>query len=93
MPFKNIYRVLLGSCKLDKDLEEQIVKKNLGSEKNGYEIELPHSVGIVYSDVQRAYFPTEEQYITEKDADEDARLIANYLESLALTVFLYPGTA
>ena len=54
---------------------------------------LPKRVGIIYSDVKREYFPTEMQYITEKDADKDAQLIGNYLESLGVTCLLYPGNA
>src|SRR3989338_5717191 len=50
-------------------------------------------VGIAYSDVKREYFPTEAQYLTEKDAEEDAKLIASYLERLGVTVSLYPGDA
>jgi len=57
------------------------------------EIELPHQVGILYSDVQRQYFPTEAQYITEKDAEQDARLIGEYLATLGISVSLYPGDA
>ncbi len=61
--------------------------------KKPSELELPDSVGILYSDVQRDYFPTEAQYITEKDADADARLIGEYLATLGITVKLYPGDA
>jgi len=61
--------------------------------KKNAEIELPHSVGILYSEVQRQYFPTEAQYITEKDAEQDARLIGEYLATLGIRVFLYPGNA
>ena len=57
------------------------------------ELELPGSVGILYSDVQRHYFPTEAQYITEKDAEQDARLIGEYLATLGITITLYPGDA
>jgi D-alanine-D-alanine ligase-like ATP-grasp enzyme len=66
------------------------MKKNLEYEKIE---DLPKRVGIIYSDVKREYFPTEMQYITEKDADNDAQLIANYLESLEVTALLYPGNA
>ena len=59
--------------------------------KNASELELPNKVGIIYSDVKREYFPTESQYITEKDADKDASLIGEYLETLGISVFLYPG--
>src|SRR3989338_2159459 len=53
----------------------------------------PRLVGIVYSDVKREYFPTEAQYLTEKDAEVDAKIIAAYLEKLATKVNLYPGNA
>jgi D-alanine-D-alanine ligase len=58
---------------------------------NNYE--LPKKVGIIYSDVRREYFPTEEQYITEKDAKRDASLVVPYLEKMNIQVVLYPGNA
>jgi D-alanine-D-alanine ligase len=61
--------------------------------KNEPEIKLPKTVGILYSDVQREYFPTEALYITEKDAEQDAHVIARYLETLGLSVLLFPGDA
>lgn len=63
------------------------------TEKNGSEYELPKTVGIIYSDVKREYFPTEAQYITEKDADRDARVIGRYLHTLGIEVHTYPGNA
>jgi D-alanine-D-alanine ligase len=57
--------------------------------KNGNEYQLPNKIGITYSDVHREYFPTEAQYITDKDA----RLIGGYLETLGITVCLYPANA
>ncbi len=68
-------------------------KKLSKPQKNGTEYELPKRVAILFSDVRRDYFPTESQYITEKDADKDAGLIAKYLETLGITVLLYPGNA
>ncbi len=59
---------------------------------NGY-YEFPERVGIIYSDVKREYFPTEAQYITEKDALVDAKVVASYLEKLDVTAKLYPGNA
>ncbi len=56
-------------------------------------IELPGRVDIIYSDVQREFFPTEALYITEKDADQDARLIGEYLAALGISVLLHPGNA
>ena len=57
--------------------------------ENGYE--LPKKVGILYSDARREYFPTEAQYITEKDADQDAGLICRYVGLLGIAASLYPG--
>jgi D-alanine-D-alanine ligase len=54
---------------------------------------MPKKIGVIYSDVRREYFPTEAQYITEKDADADARLIGDYLRQLGIEVHLYPGNA
>ena len=61
--------------------------------KSSIDFELPGRVGILYSDVQRDYFPTEVQFITEKDAQKDAELIGNYLETLGIHVHLYPGNS
>ena len=70
-----------------------MLKKTPRLKKIEYGREMPHKVGIIYSDVRRDYFPTEEQYITERDADKDAAVIARYLETLGMTVELYPGNA
>ncbi len=61
--------------------------------RNGSDLELPKKVGILYSDVHREDFPTEAQYITEKDADHDALLIGDYLGPLGISVLLYPADA
>jgi len=63
------------------------------AKKAGNGFELPKKVAILYSEVKRNYFPTEAQYITEKDADQDAALIGNYLSSLGIEVYLYAGDA
>jgi D-alanine-D-alanine ligase len=49
------------------------------------------TIGIIHSDVKREYFPTEEQYITEKDAETDAAMIAQYISKLGANPILYPG--
>lgn len=54
---------------------------------------LPKTVGIIYSDVKREYFPTEVQYITEKDALQDAQVTSMYLKRLRIKTLLYPGNA
>lgn len=52
---------------------------------------LPKSVAIIHSDVKREYFPTEEQYITEKDAIHDAGVILKYLNKMGVSSKLYPA--
>ena len=54
-------------------------------------VELPRRIGIIYSDVDRRYFPTESQYLTEKDAEVDARIIGEYIKALGITVQYFPG--
>jgi len=54
-------------------------------------LDLPKTVAIIHSDVKREYFPTEAQYITEKDAAKDAKIISKYLEKLGVKVKLYPA--
>jgi len=56
-------------------------------------INLPKKVAILHSEVRREFFPTEAQYITEKDADKDARLVGSYLEALGIEVIICPGNA
>lgn len=49
------------------------------------------TIGIIHSEVKREYFPTEEQFITEKDAEIDAAVIAQYISKLGANPILYPG--
>jgi len=50
-------------------------------------------VAVVYSEVKREYFPTETQYLTEKDALNDAKVIATYVKNMGNTPLLFPGDA
>ncbi|MCL4374568.1 hypothetical protein M1523_01765 [Patescibacteria group bacterium] len=74
------------------------MKKNRSKKKvkkpplNSYHHDFPKKVVVIYSEVRREYFPTEDQYITEKDALKEAEVIADYLKRLKLQVQLYPGT-
>lgn len=61
--------------------------------RNGVDMTLPHKIAITYSEVKREDFPTEELFITEKDADLDAAVIGKHLEALGVSVMLYPGNA
>ncbi len=70
-------------------MQDRIAKPN----KNHTIVEFPSKIGIIYSDVRREDFPTEEQFITEKDAEKDAQVIGQYLATLGITVLLHPGNA
>ncbi len=61
------------------------------SSSNGYE--LPKKIAILYSFVKREYFPTEAQYITEKDAEKDAILVAEYVKKFGIEVKLFPANS
>lgn len=60
---------------------------------NNNQKSLPKRVAIIYSEVEREYFPTETQYLTEKNARQDAHLVGKYLEKFGVSPFYYPGTA
>ena len=47
---------------------------------------LPKKVAIIYSDVKREYFTTEEEYLAEEDADVYANDIAKYVSRLGIDV-------
>lgn len=53
--------------------------------------QLPKKVAIIYSEVKREYFPTEVQYITEKDAEHDANVIAKYVRKFDIEAVAIPG--
>lgn len=57
--------------------------------KNGF---LPKTSGIIYSEVKRSYFPSYQQYLTEKEAFKEAKIIADYLNKMGIKPKLYPGT-
>ena len=69
---------------LPEEKSPEKVEKNLA--------EFPKKVGIIYSEVKREYFPTEAQYVTEKEAEHDAKVVGGYLEKLGINVYYYPGT-
>ena len=50
---------------------------------------LPKKVAIIYSDVKREYFTTEEEYLAEEDADVYAKDIAKYVEKLGIDVITF----
>ncbi len=48
-------------------------------------------IAIIYSDVKRKYFPTYEQYVTEKEAFRDAKTISYYIEKFGIKCYLFPA--
>lgn len=52
---------------------------------------LPKKVAILYSDAKRRYFPTYEQYLTEKDAKLEAASFVPYLKELGIKTVLIPA--
>jgi len=66
-----------------------IKNKQKAPEKNNKT--LPKTVAIIFSDVKREYFPTEAQYLTEKDARHDALVISKYLQKMGIKTFLLPA--
>ncbi len=61
--------------------------------QNGNGLGLPKKVAIVHSEIKREYFPTEAQYITEANAEEDAKIICKYCAKLGVEAITLPGNA
>jgi len=55
------------------------------------EVLLPKKVAILYSDVKREYYATEEQYLSEVDADLYAADFAKYISKMGIDVITLPG--
>lgn len=53
-------------------------------------LKLPKKVAIVYSDVRREYFKTEEEYLSEEGADIYANDIAKYVMGMGIDVVCLP---
>jgi len=52
---------------------------------------LPKKVAILYSDVKREYFKTEEMYLSEEGADLYAQQVANYVSKMGIEVATIAG--
>jgi D-alanine-D-alanine ligase len=55
------------------------------------DLPLPHKVAILYSDVKREYFQTEQEYISEEGADVYAGEVAKYVEKMGIEISMFPG--
>ncbi|MEK7595332.1 MAG: hypothetical protein AAB443_01925 [Patescibacteria group bacterium] len=56
------------------------------------EIDLPKFVGVLYSEVKREYFPSEEQFISEVGVIDEAKKIAELIERIGIRAKVYPGS-
>lgn len=63
----------------------------LPSPEGKAELPLPHRVAILYSDVKREYFQTEQEYISEEGADVYAGEVLKYVEKMGIEVAMFPG--
>jgi len=72
-------------------MEKKSSKKKQKKPPSNGQKRLPKKVAIIYSEVKREYFPTEAQYLTEKEAYRDATVIARYLKKLKVKTFLLPA--
>jgi D-alanine-D-alanine ligase len=54
---------------------------------------LPKKVAVLYSDVKREYYATEEQYLSEVDADVYANDAAKYISKMGVDVITLAGDA
>lgn len=52
---------------------------------------LPKKVAILFTDAKREYFTTEALYITEKDAEKEANLIAEYIKKMGMECETFPA--
>jgi D-alanine-D-alanine ligase-like ATP-grasp enzyme len=59
--------------------------------KNGNKVSDVKKIIIVYSYVKREFFPTEQQYITEKDAQVDGERIAKEVQKLGIDCIALPA--
>jgi D-alanine-D-alanine ligase-like ATP-grasp enzyme len=66
-----------------KQIQEELIQDNY----------FPKFIGVLYSDVKREYFPSEEQYISEVGVIDEAKVIASYLEKMGIKAKIYPGNS
>lgn len=71
---------------------EQTIDSSPVLGKNGTPF-LGMKIVILYSEVKREYFATEEHYRTEVEVYERARVIAPYFERMGAKVYFLPGNA
>lgn len=85
---KNLLNILKVALEYNLDMDQSL-SENLDSEFG----ETPKFIGVLYSDVKREYFPSEEQYISEVGVIEEARVVSEYLEKMGIKSKIYPGNS
>lgn len=60
-----------------------------GNNSNGYK--MPQKIAVLFTDAKPEYYPTESLYITEKDAEKEANIIASYIEKLGIECKTIPA--
>lgn len=65
--------------------------KNNTEERTNDSLTLPKKVAVLYTDVKRKYFMTEEAYISDTGADKYAEMMAKYVGKLNIDVALFAG--
>lgn len=74
-------------------MKKKVKKKPPGTHKVHSSVTRKNKhVVILYSDAKREYFPTEQQYITEAEVYDRAKIVARYLRNMRFRVSLMPGS-
>jgi D-alanine-D-alanine ligase len=74
-----------------KDIVNSPTTRSLIAKINHKGGKLPRKVAILFSDAKRKYFPTYEQYITEKEARNEAASFIPHLKALGIKTVLIPA--
>ncbi|HAZ29926.1 TPA: hypothetical protein DCY43_04300 [candidate division WWE3 bacterium] len=72
-------------------MNDLLLPKNHFGNGNGHKSVSISRAAIIYSYAERGFFPTEELYITEKNARDDAVCIARELEKMGVQATLIPS--
>jgi D-alanine-D-alanine ligase len=59
--------------------------------KSNDPLPLPKKVAILYSDVKREYFATEQTFLSEEGADVNAEIVASYVAKMGIDVITIAG--
>ncbi len=74
---------------LDENNQQNLTNGNGHHTTTNYK--MPERIAILYTDAKPEYFPTEALYLTEKDAEKEAGIIAGYVEKLNIECRTFAG--